>query len=113
MAAILSPRVERRRSPRGRAPAFGLIERAVLRPGVPVALRTVSLAGALVTSASPVRPGARTDLAIEAVAGERWVLGVTVVRCWVVSISPLRYCAAVEFEARGLEGMGSGYPEVV
>lgn len=109
MAAVLTTACERRRAPRVGALALGVLDSAVLRPGVPVGIVTVSLAGALVVSSAPVRPGARTDLALEAVAGERWVVAVLVVRCWVVAVSPLRYCTALEFEGGGPQGMGSGY----
>lgn len=89
---------------------LGLLGTAVLRPGVPVGLVSVSRVGALVASHSQVRPGARTDLALEALAGERRVVAVVVVRCWVAALTPLRYCAALEFDITGPEGMGSGYP---
>lgn len=113
MATVLTRTTERRRAPRAGAPALGLVDQAVVRPGVPVALLTVSLAGALVASAAPIRPGARTDLAVEAVAGDRWVIGVVVIRCWVADLSPLRYCSALEFDAGVPQGMGSAYPKVV
>lgn len=111
MAAVLiAP--ERRRAPRVRPPRLGLLEAGVLRPGVPVALVTVSRVGALVASQVQVRPGARTDLSLEAMAGPRWSLGVVVVRCWVAALSPLCYWAALEFDGPAPEGMGSGYPKI-
>lgn len=103
---------ERRRAPRVGPPRLGLVDTAVLRPGLPVAIVTVSRVGALVASQAQVRPGARTDLSIEAVAGARWIVSVVVLRCWVVALDPVRYRAALEFEVPVPEGMGSGYPRI-
>lgn len=109
MAAVLTAG-ERRRAPRAGPLGLGLAGAAVLRPGVPVGLVSISRVGALVVSHAQVRPGARTDLSIEALAGDRWIVGVVVVRCWVEALAPLRYRAALEFDVIAAEGRGSGYP---
>lgn len=66
-----------------------------MRPGLDVALVEISPAGALVESTGPIRPGARTDLALEAAPGARRVLAVEVLRCWVHGLAPLLFRSAL------------------
>lgn len=91
---------DRRLAPRTSAPAFGLVDAAVVRPGTPVSVVTISGVGALVESRGPIRPGARTELTLDAADGRRWPVGVEVLRCWVTALDPVRYRAAVRFDQR-------------
>lgn len=68
-----------------------------MRPGVDVALVEISHGGALVESSGPIRPGARTDLALDAASGARRVLAVEVLRCWVHALTPLLFRSALRF----------------
>jgi hypothetical protein len=77
---------------------LGLADAALIRPGLVVSFVVVSAVGALVESLSPVRPGIQTELALDAVDGRRWLVGVRVVRCWVATLDPMRYRAAVAFD---------------
>ncbi|MFN7977930.1 MAG: hypothetical protein U0P30_07320 [Vicinamibacterales bacterium] len=104
MAAVLT-RGDRRPARRVAPTAFGVARQAVMRPGVDVALVEISHGGALVESSAPIRPGARTDLALDATSGARRVLAVEVLRCWVHALTPLLFRSALRFllerDARG------------
>ena len=65
----------------------------------------ISAGGALVESAGPVRPGVRTDLALESADGPRCVRRVEVLRCWVHRLAPLAFRSALQFLGGG-EGRG-------
>lgn len=80
------------------AAGLGLQALAVVRPGVDVAVVVLSHTGALVESAAPLRPGARTELALEAIGGDRRLVGVYVLRCWVARLDPLRFHCALHFD---------------
>lgn len=97
MAAALTRR-ERREAPRVTAPGFGVVALAVIRPGLTVSVVTISPRGALVASATPIRPGVRTELTLDSTDGRRWPVGVEVLRCWVAALEPFRYHAAMRFE---------------
>jgi hypothetical protein len=97
VAAALT-RHERRAAPRSTAPGFGVVGVAVIRPGLTVAVVTISPRGALVESVSPIRPGVRTELTLDAADGRRWPVGVEVLRCWVAALDPVRYHAAMRFD---------------
>lgn len=97
MAAVLT-RGDRRAAPRGAAAGLGVQPLAVVRPGVDVAVVVLSHTGALVESAAPLRPGARTELALEALSGDRQLVPVRVLRCWVVHLDPLRFQCALHFD---------------
>ena len=97
MAAALTPR-ERRAAPRLTAPGFGVVDVAVIRPGLTVSVVTISPQGALVASASPIRPGVRTELTLDTTDGRRWPVGVEVLRCWIAALDPCCYHAAMRFE---------------
>lgn len=97
MASLLTA-LDRRRAPRRSPRHLGVATSAVLRPGVPVTVVAMSTVGAVMESFTPVRPGARTDLALASVDGRRWLVPVHVLRCWVEAIDPLRYRSAVSFE---------------
>ncbi|MEP7117582.1 MAG: hypothetical protein ABI880_08375 [Acidobacteriota bacterium] len=89
---------ERRRSARRSPEHLGFAAPAILRPGMAVAVVELSSAGALVESTTPVRPGATTELGLDDVSGRRHAVRVSVVRCWVTTLDPLRYRCAVRFE---------------
>lgn len=97
MAAVLTA-VDRRRAGRHSAPQLGYISIGVLRPGVPVDVVELSARGALVESSAPVRPGARTELALDCRNGRRHAVRGRVVRCWVSALAPIRYRAAMCFD---------------
>jgi len=97
---------DRRGAPRSTAPDFNVIDAAVVRPGVPVWVVAISPMGALVESLAPIRPGARTELTLDAIDGRRWPVCVEVLRCWVVALEPIRYLAAMRFDRS--EAVGSG-----
>jgi hypothetical protein len=105
MAAVLTS-TDRRRAPRRKAPGAGLLDAAVLRPGVDVVVVAISAVGALVETSSAVRPGIKTELTLEGLDGRRSAVVALVLRCWVSALEPLRYRAVVSFE-RPL-GAGSG-----
>lgn len=105
MAQLLTA-VDRRLAPRDTPPAFGLVDAAVVRPGLPVSVVAMSGLGALVESHTPIRPGARTELTLDAPDGRRWPVGVEVLRCWVSALAPMRYRAALRFERRWVQGSG-------
>ena len=96
MAAVLT-QGERRRTRRLAPTAFGVARQAVIRPGVDVALVDISHGGALIESSGPIRPGARTDLALDAPSGARRLLAVEVLRCWVHALTPLLFRSALRF----------------
>ena len=97
---------DRRGGARRPAAHFGYGTPAVLRPGLAVAVVELSTGGALVESASPVRPGASTELGLDRLDGRRQAVRGQIVRCWVAALDPLRYRCAVRFE--GALGQGSG-----
>jgi hypothetical protein len=103
---------ERRAAPRRPAAAFGLEHHAQLRPGTPVFVLSLSSHGALVESVLPCRPGAITELQLDAPDGRRRRASGAVLRCWVASLSPLRFRSAVGFVAPvdlyGSDAEGSG-----
>lgn len=96
MATVLT-RPDRRRARRVAPAAFGVAAQAVIRPGVDVALVDISPDGALIESTGPIRPGARTDLALDAASGARRLLAVEVLRCWVHALTPLLFRSALRF----------------
>lgn len=85
---------------------FGVADAAVIRPGTPVSVVLISGGGALVESLVPIRPGARTELTLDAADGRRWPVGVEVLRCWVAALDPVRYRAAMRFDRQLTEGSG-------
>ncbi len=91
---------DRRRAPRRTAPGFGIADLAVIRPGLPVSVVAISCLGARVESLAPIRPGARTELTLDAGEGRRWPVSVEVLRCWVAALDPVRYHTAMRFEER-------------
>jgi hypothetical protein len=79
---------------------------AVLRPGLPVTLLNISVNGALVESPAWLRPGARTELQLEAQVAQ--VLGIRrrhsvrghLDRCQVVALNPVSYHGVIVFDER-------------
>ncbi len=107
MATVLTATaVDRRAALRRPAAQFGIAAPAVLRPGVTVQVLELSADGALVESAAPVRPDARTELGLDGLDGHRHALRGRVVRCWVSALDPLTYRCAVRFDHAF--GKGSG-----
>lgn len=101
---------ERRGAPRLTAPAFGVIDAAVIRPGTTVWVLLISPGGALVESLAPIRPGARTELTLDRVDGRRSPVAVEVLRCWVSALDPVRYHAAMRFGVPVPQGSGYELP---
>lgn len=79
---------------------------AVLRPGLPVTLLNISVNGALVESPAWLRPGARTELQLEARIAQ--VLGIRrrhsvrgqLDRCHVAALDPICYRGVIVFDER-------------
>ena len=97
MASLLTG-LERRRTSRGSAGCLGFAVAGLLRPGVVVAVVELSPRGALVECAAAVRPGARTELGLDALDGRRHAVRACVLRCWVSELEPLRYRCVVCFD---------------
>jgi hypothetical protein len=91
--------LERRAAPRRSAAAYGLEYQGQLRPGTPIRVVNLSACGALVESTLPCRPGSTTELQLESPDGRRRRAAGEVLRCWVASLSPLRFRSAVSFTA--------------
>lgn len=89
--------VERRAVTRRAPSTYGYEFRGHLRPGTPVLVLDLSPRGALVESTCPCRPGALTELHLDTPDGRRRRAAGAVARCWVASVTPLRFRAAVEF----------------
>jgi hypothetical protein len=99
VAAVLTADVERRREPRAAPDTLGWDAEAVLRPGRPVRVVDLSPGGALVESATALRPATTTELQLSAEGG-RAAVRAQVARCWVAGLAPLRYRARLVFDAR-------------
>ena len=99
MATVLSAAQERRREPRTAARAFGWDADALLRPGRPVRVLELSSGGALIESATAVRPESTTELQLSSDDGRAGVRA-HVAGCWVQALDPLRYRARLVFHAR-------------
>jgi hypothetical protein len=91
--------LERRAAPRRSAAAYGLEYHGQLRPGTLIRVVNLSACGALVESALPCRPGSITELQLESPDGRRHRAAGAILRCWVASLSPLRFRSAVSFDA--------------
>ena len=99
-APMTSRRAERRRHVRRPAADPAWLRGARLRPGLDAALLDLSPGGALVETATRLRPGMKTLLHLKLRAGELSVPG-EVVRAWVSAIEPDRgvlYRGAVRFD---------------
>ena len=94
------PVSDRRIDPRFTPPVIGRIG-MTLRPGNDVVLIDLSVAGARVHSARPLRPGARVHVQLTTDA-RRVGVGAHVLRCSVASIdaSGVLYAGALKFEHR-------------
>jgi hypothetical protein len=108
---------ERRRDTRyGQLAAHGIVAR--VRPGREVVLVDVSPSGALIESASPLRPGARVHVHLKTSASAT-AFNAHVTRCAVAAITDagVVYCAALHFDHRnewvgqslGAERIGEGH----
>jgi hypothetical protein len=87
----------------GGGPRFG--DAAVLRPGQPVALVNISCRGTLIESAARLRPGARTELQLDAGARRARVTG-RIERCQLVRLDPIAYQGVIVFDERLDIGVG-------
>ena len=105
MATGLIGQAERRDDRRLAPEDAGWHRVAWLRPGHEVELVNLSKRGALVQSASCLKPGTRSELQLSGTA-RRTVRG-RIDRSRVIRLEPLRYEAAVVFEER-LARVGSG-----
>ncbi len=97
---MTSGRVERRRHSRRPAAELGGLRTARLQPGLEAVLMDLSSGGALVETATRLRPAMKTVLQLKTPHGELQVPG-DVVRAWVSAILPdrgLLYRGAVRFD---------------
>lgn len=97
---MTSGRVERRRHVRCPAGDFAWLRAVRLRPRVEVVLMELSSGGALVETATRLRPGMKTVLQLTTRSGELRASG-GVVRAWVSDIVPDRgvlYRGALRFD---------------
>ena len=93
-------RVERRRHPRRLAADLTWLRAVQLRPGLEALLVDISPGGALVETATRLRPGMKTVLRLSTTDGELRAPG-EFVRAWVTAILPDRgpiYRGAVRFD---------------
>jgi hypothetical protein len=99
MAAVEIDLIERRSERRrpGGGPRWPA--KAVMRPGEPITLLNISSRAVLVESAARLRPGARTEIQLNAVASRTSVRG-HLQRCYVAALDPLRYRGVMIFEDR-------------
>jgi hypothetical protein len=92
---------DRRSEPRLSAEVVGVDVEGRLTTGVQVRVVNVSSGGALLELQEWLRPGARTELRLarpaDAADAGQFALPCHVARCWVSSLSPLRYRAALVF----------------
>lgn len=94
---------DRRSEPRMSAEVLGLDSEARLSLGLHGRLINVSNGGALLELQEWIRPGTRTELRLFKPVANKEPEKITafgqVARCWVHRLSPLRYRAAMVFEA--------------
>lgn len=112
----LAPVSDRRAQPRLSAEILGLDVDAKLSLGVHVRVMNVSNGGALLELHEWIRPGTRSELRlskpVEAQEPEKLTAHGQIVRCWVHRLSPLRYRAALVFNAASPSSpRGSGVEE--
>jgi hypothetical protein len=69
---------------------------AILRPGQEVHVINVCRGGALIGSASRMKPGTRTELQLSGIA--RYSIPGRIERCTVTCLDPIRYEGAIVFE---------------
>ena len=97
---MTSGRAERRRHPRRPAAELSWLRAARLRPGLDAALMDISATGALLETATRLRPGMKTVLQLKTRDGELRAPG-EVSRVWVSRILPDRgvlYRGALSFD---------------
>ena len=97
MGAVNGSGAERRRDPRLTPETATWNGVALLRPGQEVRVVNISPHGALVESASRLRPGIRAELHLVRGASRIAVKG-RLERCEVSRLEPLRYRGAIVFE---------------
>lgn len=96
MAPGLTPRVERRHSPRFRPVHTQWSDIALLRPGREVHVINLSSGGVLIESASRLSPGTRAELQL--FGTRRRLVGGRIDRCQVSGLTPLAYRGAIVFD---------------
>jgi hypothetical protein len=96
---------DRRSSPRVSVEHTSYSQSATLRPGQDVTLVNLSTCGALVRSTGRMNPGVRTELQLVGPSGA--IVSGRVDRCRVISVNPLKYEAAILFDAP-LAGVRTG-----
>jgi len=100
MAAVeKSETPERRRECRCQSGGTRWRSLAILRPGQQVTLLNISSQGALVESASRLRPGARTEMQLAGPDTRVSVAG-RLGRCYVAALEPIRYRGVLLFDTR-------------
>ena len=99
MATVAAGLAERRDERRVAGGGARFSVNAVLRPGKSVTLLNLSGRGALVQSATRLRPGAHTELQLAGAEGRASVKG-RIERCYVAHLDPIRYHGVVVFDKR-------------
>ena len=103
---------ERRRTTRHSGEALSWVREMRVRPGLEATLVNLSEEGAVVETATYLRPGARTTIQLTHASGG-WRVSARVARSWVAAILPergVRYRGAFVFERR-VDLPGTGQPE--
>ena len=103
---------ERRRTTRHSGEALSWVRELRVRPGLEATLVNLSEEGAVVETATYLRPGARTTIQLTHASGG-WRVSARVARSWVAAILPergVRYRGAFVFEQR-VDLPGTGQPE--
>jgi hypothetical protein len=98
VAAVAPHAIERRCEARLPGGGGRWAASAFLRPGLAIVLINISSRGALVESASRLRPGAATELQLHG-GDERGRVSGRLERCHVSRLQPLRYRGVVLFDA--------------
>lgn len=88
---------DRRSSPRVLIEHTCFSPSAILRPGQDVTLVNLSTGGALVRSTGRMNPGVRAELQL--VGPSRTIVSGRIDRCRVISVTPLKFEAAIVFDA--------------
>lgn len=99
--ATLTPVADRRHAPRLGPEPSGWKPDALLRPGFPIRIVNMSSHGALVETATRLRPGRVAELQLCETAGDdsRVLVRGRIGRCRVTAIDPIRYEGAIEFDS--------------
>jgi hypothetical protein len=107
MAALTDRWSDRRAEQRVTGEQLRWRPNAVLRPGQTVVLLNVNSRAALVESDARLRPGAHTELQLQA-GGNRTTIRGHLDRCHVAALEPLRYRGVLIFDHRLVLEDGNG-----